>query len=341
MRIGMPGRGDVEGAAELESTRLACEVGAEQDQVRQDLVALALEVVLGHPQGVVAELVHRARDALGHRHALDQALVGVRALVRRGAVEADVVECDVADVQDREFLDYPRRVRRSGLAAASTPSLTRNSYSVRMKRSTDRILTTHTGSLPRPPSSRLHPARELGEPSMRRLRARVKPPLPSIVQQQVEAGIDGVSDGEVGKPGYSTYVKDRLTGFDGPDADLAPPARLRTAPATPSGGGAGIARRRRLLHARPACDRPASPGRTSPPSRRDIANFKAALAGRVVEEVLHDRGLARHHRLLPARTVLPQPRGLPRRPGRRDEGRVPGRSPTPASCCRSTAPTWP
>ena len=90
-----------------------------------------------------------------------------------------------------------------------------------MKRSTDRILTTHTGSLPRP--SDLLPliaAAESGNAAdANRLQARVQSAVAEVVRKQVDAGVDIVNDGEASKPSYSTYVKDRLTGFEG-EADV-------------------------------------------------------------------------------------------------------------------------
>src|SRR6266536_4704065 len=86
-----------------------------------------------------------------------------------------------------------------------------------MKRSTDRILTTHTGSLPRPPDllEQLR-ARETGEPvDAQAFAQRVRSAVAEVVRQQVEAGIDVVSDGEMGKPSFATYVTHRLAGFGG------------------------------------------------------------------------------------------------------------------------------
>ena len=86
-----------------------------------------------------------------------------------------------------------------------------------MKHSSDRILTTHVGSLPRPDDVMdFLVAKESGEPydtagfdsCMRRA-------VHDVVAEQVAIGIDVVSDGEASKPGYATYVKDRLTGFSG------------------------------------------------------------------------------------------------------------------------------
>ena len=86
-----------------------------------------------------------------------------------------------------------------------------------MQRSTDRILTTHAGSLPRPPS--LLPmvfAQESGESvDADEFEAGVRSAVKETVRKQVVAGVDVVNDGEVSKPSYATYVKDRLTGFGG------------------------------------------------------------------------------------------------------------------------------
>src|SRR5262249_36698207 len=81
----------------------------------------------------------------------------------------------------------------------------------------DRILTTHVGSLPRPePVVDYLFKREHGEPYDRTEFGRViTEAVSEAVRKQVEAGIDIVSDGETSKIGYATYIKDRLTGFDG------------------------------------------------------------------------------------------------------------------------------
>ena len=86
-----------------------------------------------------------------------------------------------------------------------------------MRRSTDRFLTTHTGSLPRPDDLvRMMYAREEGVPVERAaLERRVAQAVSDVVRQQVDAGIDIVDDGEMSKPSYATYVKDRLAGFGG------------------------------------------------------------------------------------------------------------------------------
>ena len=86
-----------------------------------------------------------------------------------------------------------------------------------MKRSETRILTTHTGSLPRSPElqellrSRLDPEAAEAE----EFRTGVKEGVADVVAKQTAIGVDVINDGEQGRVQYATYVKDRLTGFDG------------------------------------------------------------------------------------------------------------------------------
>ena len=86
-----------------------------------------------------------------------------------------------------------------------------------MANSSKRILTTHTGSLPRP--GELMPmveAREEGKlTDTAAFESSLAAAVDEIVRKQVESGVDVVNDGEVSKISYSTYVKDRLTGFEG------------------------------------------------------------------------------------------------------------------------------
>jgi 5-methyltetrahydropteroyltriglutamate--homocysteine methyltransferase len=77
------------------------------------------------------------------------------------------------------------------------------------------IRTTHTGSLPRPGDlGRLLVAHDQGG-DVPDLEARVRDAVVDVVARQAEVGLDLVNDGEMGKIGYSTYVNERLTGFDG------------------------------------------------------------------------------------------------------------------------------
>jgi len=86
-----------------------------------------------------------------------------------------------------------------------------------MKRSTERFLTTHTGSLPRPDDLiRAMYAKEEGVPvDAAALERRVASAVEEVVRKQAEAGIDVINDGEMSKPSYATYIKDRLAGFGG------------------------------------------------------------------------------------------------------------------------------
>jgi methionine synthase II (cobalamin-independent) len=81
----------------------------------------------------------------------------------------------------------------------------------------DRFLTTHTGSLPRLDDLiRMMFAKEEGVPVDRAaLAAQISEAVAEVIRKQVEACVDLVNDGEMSKPSYATYVKDRLTGFGG------------------------------------------------------------------------------------------------------------------------------
>jgi len=85
-----------------------------------------------------------------------------------------------------------------------------------VKRSKDRILTTHAGSLPRPADLLdLIQAKERGEPYDRdAYTARVRSAVAGIVGKQAQLGLDVVDDGEMGKPGFIPYVNERLAGFE-------------------------------------------------------------------------------------------------------------------------------
>ena len=85
-----------------------------------------------------------------------------------------------------------------------------------MKRSTDRILVTHAGSLPRPLDLlELIRAKESGKPYDQQAYAtRVRSAVAEVVRKQTEQGLDIVDDGEMGKPGFIPYVNERLAGFE-------------------------------------------------------------------------------------------------------------------------------
>ena len=101
-----------------------------------------------------------------------------------------------------------------------------------MKRSTDRILTTHVGSLPRSQAvTDVLFAHEGNNPLPANSERIIADATIEIVRKQVEIGVDICSDGEMGKISYATYIKDRLSGFDGdtvrePGQDLIDHPRL-------------------------------------------------------------------------------------------------------------------
>src|SRR5256885_14941016 len=140
-------------------------------------------------------------------------------------------------------------------------------------RSTDGFLTTHTGSLPRPPDLiRMMFAKEEGVPvDPAALGARIRVAVAETVDKQVKAGVSMVTDGEMSKPSYATYVKDRLNGFGGASHPLTyrdlvdfPDMAKRVF------GAPGRSRRRT-----PACDGPISV-RDPRAAATDVENLRAA-----------------------------------------------------------------
>ena len=140
---------------------------------------------------------------------------------------------------------------------------------------TDRILTTHVGSLPRSAAvTDLVFAQERGEAvDPARFDAVIGDAVLDAVARQVGSGIDLVSDGEMSKISYATYIKDRITGFDG-DSPRTPPADLEMFPTflqrQDKGGGTPSYRR-------PKCVGPVEP-KTLAPLEQDLAHMRAALA---------------------------------------------------------------
>jgi 5-methyltetrahydropteroyltriglutamate--homocysteine methyltransferase len=144
-----------------------------------------------------------------------------------------------------------------------------------MRRSRDRILTTHTGSLPRPADlDQLIADRETGaNVDQAAFDKRVEQAVADIVASQLASGVSVISDGEMGKPSYSTYVKDRLNGFGGAGRPLAI-AEMIEYPEVFEAMRGGSTSRRAMNY--PGCDGPVSlrdPGAV----HKDIANLKDAV----------------------------------------------------------------
>ena len=141
-----------------------------------------------------------------------------------------------------------------------------------MKRSTERILTTHTGSVPRPMDlTATLEAMDAGTmPDPTAFDARVRRAVTEVVRQQVEAGVDILNDGEQSKVGYSTYVRHRLTGFAGQGTA---PMRADWADFPEAAARLG----RSSAVARPACNGPIA-WKDKAAMQKDITNLKAALS---------------------------------------------------------------
>ena len=154
-----------------------------------------------------------------------------------------------------------------------------------MKRSGERILTTHVGSLPRPPDLLdMVQAKEQRKPvdekaHAAKLRASVK----DVVRKQIELGIDIIDDGEFGKPSFVSYVNERLGGFklDTEVPRQSPWAASREARSFPEfyGDGHVAARQNHMV-----CTAPVT-YRGMAQLQVDIANLRAALNGAKPAEV--------------------------------------------------------
>jgi 5-methyltetrahydropteroyltriglutamate--homocysteine methyltransferase len=152
-----------------------------------------------------------------------------------------------------------------------------------MRRSVDRFLTTHTGSLPRPPELvQLLAARERGEIGADALAGPVEQAVRNIVGRQVQAGVDVVNDGEMGKPSYSGYVRDRLTGFEG-EGEQVPIADFMQYPSYAERWVRENASEAGQFLSQPAC---VADIRVKDPDavHRDIANLRKALELVTAEE---------------------------------------------------------
>ena len=149
-----------------------------------------------------------------------------------------------------------------------------------MRLSTDRILTTHVGSLPRSQAvCDLVFGKEAGtQVEDAGYRRTIAEAVVEVIARQADARVDVVSDGEMSKISYATYIKDRLTGFEG-DSPRRVPADLETFP----GYAQRVARGGGPSYRRPRCTGPIKV-KDLGPVREDIANFKAALDGARVTE---------------------------------------------------------
>jgi 5-methyltetrahydropteroyltriglutamate--homocysteine methyltransferase len=150
-----------------------------------------------------------------------------------------------------------------------------------VKRSTSRILTTHTGSLPRSLhlQERLR-LREEGRPVDREaFEAAVREAVAEIVRRQTDIGLDVINDGEQGRAQYATYVKERLAGFEGERL-----VRVSTSLDVADFPGFAGTHQTSASVPQPACTGPIA-WRDREAIQRDIDRLKAASDGRGATEV--------------------------------------------------------
>ena len=145
--------------------------------------------------------------------------------------------------------------------------------------STSRILTTHTGSLPRSPELQelLLAKRERRQSDEDVFDAEVRGRVSEVVEQQVDIGLDVINDGEQGRETYVHYVKDQLTGFEGERIERTPP-RLEAVDFPE------FYARSSESSPQPACTGPIG-WKDWARVQKDIDNLKAAAAEVQVEEV--------------------------------------------------------
>ena len=205
-----------------------------------------------------------------------------------------------------------------------------------MRRSTDRIITSHAGSLPRPPELlEQNRAKQRGETVDTARRAQlVREGVRDVVRQQLEVGLDSINDGEFSKTVFLDYT-DRMSGFQPAAYNSSPLYRRRNMiefadffnELYPGRGGVGM---------QPTCVGPVSyVGQAA--IQADIDNFKAALAGQQYEEAFmpaiapgtFGRGVNQYYKTEEEFLFAI---------GDGDARRSTRRSSTPASSSRSTTP---
>ena len=143
-----------------------------------------------------------------------------------------------------------------------------------MKSSSKRILTTHVGSLPRSKAVTDGVfAKENEQPyNEQELASTIASAVNEVVAKQVAVGVDVVSDGEMSKISYATYIKDRITGFEG-DSERNPPSDLEEFP--------GFLKRQSSSGGTPSYRRPCCVAeikvKDMQPLQEDLANLSAAV----------------------------------------------------------------
>ena len=148
-----------------------------------------------------------------------------------------------------------------------------------MRRSSDRILTTHAGSLYRPPELlEMITARVLGEPvDAQSFAEQLRQGVGDVVSKQAACGIDVVDDGELSKPSFADFIVDRIRGFEGENPDQVFPNRRLDYPEYYVGQPAPAGARR------PLCVGPLG-WKDKDALRTDIENLRSAVANAGIAE---------------------------------------------------------
>ena len=193
--------------------------------------------------------------------------------------------------------------------------------------STDRILVTHAGSLPRPSDVRdMVLAKSRGQPvDQAALAKRLDAAVAEVVRKQVQCGIDSVNDGELSKSNFTDYVRARISGYETRPATTARRLEITARDATKFAAYFEANPRARFPGAPtiPVCVAPLKyVGQAD--LKQDIDRFKAALEGRHRGRSLPARQHARHHRALDGERALQERRGIRLRHRRRDARGIPG-----------------
>ena len=143
-----------------------------------------------------------------------------------------------------------------------------------MKTSEKRILTTHVGSLPRSKAVTEGVFAKENEQleNEENLKSTIRAAVQDVVKKQVETGVDVVSDGEMSKISYATYIKDRISGFEG-DSPRRAPKDLEAFP--------GFLQRQANSGGTPSYKRPKCTGeikvKDMTPLQDDLDNFRTAI----------------------------------------------------------------
>ena len=169
-------------------------------------------------------------------------------------------------------------------------------------KSTDRILTTHVGSLPRPQEVvDILFAQDRGEAiDEQKFDATIRSAVADAVNKQAQAGLDIVSDGEMGKISYATYIRHRLTGFEPGNVPRATPQDQDDFPAFRDKIAAAGATPKYI---RPICKGPIKV-KTLEPLKAGYRSLQGCLVEGQSHRRLYECGFAWHHSGIPAERIL-------------------------------------